>query len=1182
MASKDRSLKWSPSDVEPLWLAMWEVIDNGDQLDDVNEWRQAVAKHRNDSRLIVGARVDQLYRPGHGLGLALRLLLLLPSLKYPKRETLFEDALDKTDQTSSASAGYMKKTLQLGNDNGPKDRTASAFLDGIQILLKEANIDRTTNLLFVDSYDGPDAVFQFRQMLGYRDPTIQPLLGKRHQSLPEHALTETVTELINFIDGTTRSDNERRSRSPGVAQLTTGALFNAQHQIVSQLMQQLKDLGEPRPVLVIPVTGDSNNPVSTAENIVPVTPDLHTLVGWIRHFFNEDGNTTGIVGVRPISENYSMFRAIHELRLAMVRCPAILVFTGIQAAFGKSSAIEHQVADSELVQLLATLTSDPPICSCDDPKLLDRWHENRILLVSDDPILMQIYGDVDILSNYKAAPKPDYLIELCFTLTSDHWLKLPTALELNNAKTISADLQLCDRLGGSPDEPALYLLEALINVRGSGLSYEERSDIEVMPENERVCGYLVALWLNSLRDHDAYDQELCLLQILACSPEGFRRGTLERIIHRLRSRLEPTFPTLQVSGLARKINALLSRFPRLISEHGSDDVRSVDESAHDLELDFASNGTSRGRRNAGRTVHFPLVDIRRGILDWIGDGNLDKRHYHRLNRAICEEAKQQMNIVLRHSDVDRSPSLRVWRRQFSVIYYGLLSLDIDAKSGTLHVDDGPTCSLGIQEEGKQLWIWLYFFAYRRMVERVPAYNLTRYYGADSLKRTLLVDVFDDPAMLWPSGYQSAAGLTEDSRLKVSRSVSDWCLMPEALSLVTCISRELPHIGIEGTHWRALARVCLSLGDSRGVHQVLSRLGKQSLSSGKRTTARDNELTRTKIELDSLMLGRKLDDERARSSVKVLHRHLGEEINALETEITKTRLYLLDIVNGECDTSPEITGISQQFTSPNKIVSFCLENNWTSGEMANIVDCLFRIAEHHGILTMLGEPPIKNVNCEESVLQPGTHDPSIDPIFGYVSSLSVSLMAEALRLAIFRNDPLGSSFFASGNTMRQMIRVTLALEAAVIRSRGESVENRFKMSPFGRLARRQADTLTRHLFRYPREQASNLLIEAEILRLQSIDPATRRSRLLQARALCAEAEPIILGLGQELRLRLRLAMTRAKVHRDLVLANEDNDGRYKSLWEADVRLLEVHPITKRFGYWSKRSAKRSNELNEHNA
>ena len=1107
-------------------------------------------------------------------------------LNYPKRDTLFEVALNKTGQTSGPSAEYMKKTLQLGNSDGPKDNTASAFLDGIRVLLKDANIDITTDSLFVDSYDGPDAVLQFRQMLGSRDPTIQPLLGKTYQSLPKHALAETVAELIEFIDGTTRSDDERRSRSPGVAQLTTGAVFNAQRQIVSQLMQQLKDLGEPRPVLVLPVTGDSNNPIPTGENIVPVTPDVHTLVGWIQHFFAKGGSTAGITGVKPISEDYSMYRVIHELRLAMVRCPAILVFTGIQAAFGKSSAIEHQVADSELVQLLATLTSDPPICSCDDPKLLDRWRENRILLVSDDPILSQIYGDVDILSNYKAAPKPDYLSESCFTLTSDHWLELPTELELKNAKTISVNLQRCDRLGILPDELALYLLEALINVRGSGLSYEEISHINTIPENKRVCGYLVALWLDSLRDHetdnDANYQQLCLLQILACSPEGFRRGTLERIIHRLRSSQEPTFPTLQVFGLPRKIDTLLSRFPRLISEHGSDDVRSVDESAHDLELDFASSGTSRGRRNAGRTLHFPLVDIRRGILDWMSDDNLDKRHYHRLNRAICEEAKQQMNVVLRHSEVDRSPSLRVWRRQFSVIYCGLLSLDLDAKSGTLHVDDGPSCSLGIQEEGKELWIWLYSFAYRRMIERVPAYNLTRYYGADSLKRTLLVDVFDDPAMLWPVGYQSAAGLTEDSRLKVSRSVSDWCLLPEKLSLVTCISSDLPHIGIEGTHWRALARVCLSLGDSRGVHQVLSRLGKQSLSSCGRTTARDNELIRTKIELDSLMLGRKPDDERARSSVKILHRHLGEEFDALETEITKTRQYLLDIVNGECDPTLEITGLSLQFTSPNKIISFCIENDWTAGEMANIVDCLFRIAEHHGILTTLEEPPIQNVDCEESVLLPGTHDPSVDPIFGYASSLSVSLMAEALRLAIFRSDPLGSSFFASGNTIRQMIRVCLALEAAIIRSRDESVENRFKMSPFGRLARRQADTLTRHLFPYPREQASNLLIEAEILRLQSIDPVARRSRLLQARALCAEAEPIILGLGQELRLRLRLAMTRAKVHRDLVQANEDNDGRYKSLWEADVRLLEIHPITKRFGYWSKRSAKRSYELNSYNA
>lgn len=112
----------------------------------------------------------------------------------------------------------------------------------------------------------------------------------------------------------------------------------------------------------------------------------------------------------------------------------------------------------------------------------------------------------------------------------------------------------------------------------------------------------------------------------------------------------------------------------------------------------------------------------------------------------------------------------------------------------------------------------------------------------------------------------------------------------------------------------------------------------------------------------------------------------------------------------------------------------------------------------------------------------------------------------------------------------------------------------------------ADVIARHLFRYPRERASMLILEAQMARLLS--PGERRAiGLASARSFLRDAEPIVWSLGSRSRVRSRFLLERIKVHRRLAeMAHKDEAEMYLDFCNRDLMALEKLVVGRKDKLW----------------
>lgn len=240
------------------------------------------------------------------------------------------------------------------------------------------------------------------------------------------------------------------------------------------------------------------------------------------------------------------------------------------------------------------------------------------------------------------------------------------------------------------------------------------------------------------------------------------------------------------------------------------------------------------------------------------------------------------------------------------------------------------------------------------------------------------------------------------------------------------------------------------------------------------------------------------------------------------------------------------------------MTYTLCTSGGSAAIADVCDVYLRIAEAHAIRADLSSETFQTYGYSgerPDILRGSRVNDAGFADVEFCRSLALFESADRLRLQNFALHPLESDFFVSGHPMRQSIRVALKLEKTRRRSlRVSGSEAGF----FVTYARRAADTLTRHLFRYPRERASQLILESTMLRLLSPKDGHETS-LKTARLFLARAEPMILALGRRARIGMRLSLERAKVNRYLALTMRPGSMAREVLLqhcEYDVGLLEA--------------------------
>ncbi len=214
------------------------------------------------------------------------------------------------------------------------------------------------------------------------------------------------------------------------------------------------------------------------------------------------------------------------------------------------------------------------------------------------------------------------------------------------------------------------------------------------------------------------------------------------------AKLRP-FKKLTVWNLEQELNELVSLAPELISRLGSDRFDGTDEAQHPLE--FGDQQTLRqDDNNQDFPFCFSLPQVRQQFRE-VASSAENATQYHLIHRLLAEDALNQQTIALRHMDVSSMHSIRPWRRMLNVFFHGLQSIPIEfSNNGDPHKSEIKfKCSaLTSPIEFSAYWSWIYLFLYRRILERPPAWNLSRFYGLDNLKSELL-QLFDQPLRLWP-------------------------------------------------------------------------------------------------------------------------------------------------------------------------------------------------------------------------------------------------------------------------------------------------------------------------------------------------------------------------------------------------------------------------------------------------
>ncbi len=286
-----------------------------------------------------------------------------------------------------------------------------------------------------------------------------------------------------------------------------------------------------------------------------------------------------------------------------------------------------------------------------------------------------------------------------------------------------------------------------------------------------------------------------------------------------------------------------------------------------------------------------------------------------------------------------------------------------------------------------------------------------------------------------------------------------------------------------------------------------------------------------------------------ASLDVLFKNiLGEVLDQISNDVYEETVELIKITQTGSCFDAEVDWDFDHVELAQRIVQICREKLQIK-DISNVVDIMYRIAVHADIKdgAIQGNNPdyydqLRSGTWEKrDILSVSKIEEPFEVLGTFCQSLSIFRIADELRLSIFRSAPLSAEFFASGHATRQMIRIGLKLEVMARKLFFNDVEGIEKTSAFARYSRRNTDALARHLFRYPRERASMLIIEATMLRLLSTDNNQKES-LGTARSFLTRAEAIVLGMGWNARIKLCLALERSKLNRALARMHIA-DGNY---------------------------------------
>ena len=946
----------------------------------------------------------------------------------------------------------------------------------------------------------------------------------------------------------------------------------------------------------------------------PAAGGMPEILAILRHFYTDRLDT--IENYTPIRPDENLLDVQHQIRMGMIRNPRVLIVDGVYFPSDGSplQTLERFTGGNTILGLLTRLldlpvaalqpgTKDGKKTDIDD---LKHFCRNRILVLSNADLSENtnksgtgIKAPRWPLPYAPNGPKSSQLVapsdkDAC-TIVLGHGFK-----KIEDIKSLRTDLGKQARKHLADTE--YFAMEAAY----SALDYHNRrAERDHNNPKSQLQERLTENWQNGTPESflntilksvvESFDQEdkallNWLLFFISIAPEGMRPDTILRLVRNICQ----TETTTQVQfkqaidayrplnmadwraslSMEERINLALENLEAVLEfilvREGGDDVPGYDDAPFGLELRLYDllDGSNPISASIPRTITFVFPEFRVELRELLA-ANFELEHFQIITRYLAFEALAQQAIAMRHNGVQENQLLRPWRRQLSAILFGLQSLPIvESKSGaSIEISDrydSYTLDQPSQyQTSKTMWRWLYLFAYRRQIERPPAYNLSRLYGMHSLKLSLL-SAFDNPEILLPRCLQSDAISNQARRTglfvgeyipehgmrfaKATETGSD--RTPALQEPFDLESKQ--HRQVLMSHLGSSFHASLALGSTFKAHQVLRKL--KLLARGHVSP----ELTAIKRSMEVAIL----EHAPAKETFRYLRSCCDADENAdpltllLGSETCKPLLADLRMIakrnamyalgqkppEDMLVKNPRLTARDLLKGLKRAPEGIRYAEHLSKGEgVSTLADILFRIGERLAVNAETAGPlptghaqrAVDNVSKSIDKIDVCLFSREVDPdtaLAGWCLASAIFEVAEEVRLRSYSEQPTAASYFASGHAVRQMARTNLKLaNYQLSQGNGEGV------TVFARQARYCALTLSRHLFRYPYERSAMLVLEAATLRLLHRNGETRGDALGISRRYLERAEPSLNGLGFKTRWRLRLALERGKLHRGIVNA-----------------------------------------------
>lgn len=921
------------------------------------------------------------------------------------------------------------------------------------------------------------------------------LEGKQEQPFMRHAAPFIEDHSRSLMKEQVQSLIERNGR-PAPLICVHGQEMRHGLEAIAASIPKWQALGDDRQILVLPLVpvGDVRDP-KRFSHALTFDEILGKLSAFAAHGID------AVEEAKPVNANENIFQVIEEIRRNLAHTPRIIVFHGYEEFESRFQPTLAAHCRDDYIRSLVIRLLEPPVGRrLEDTAFLDfdRFAENQIIITTNRALDWSLMAEI----------KPGWPTEpICVPvpLPVARWEEILACQGLNNpSSTIDVVRSFLQKY--RPQSDLHYLVDWICSeisqthpVPKSWAGWDPLRIQDVTNPNKvlisNICSYL----------EYSNPKLLAVMLVVSLVPDGLRRTTLLSIVSRLQAVALEDCICLGFRALKclteNDLTLALGRARNIIGEYRPDQVAGLDP-----------------QENAPVAIAFLSSQIRKAVQEWFCDRLIfrgdqsQQQYFHLIQRLLFDQCLVQLDDAIQMSARFGGDSIRPWRRVLSAVYHGVQSIPVDFGEdyrGSVNVLQYRTAfatalraDFGCSDfDGRSLWKFIYHVLIVQLLEAPPSWNLTRTFALDELKLALL-SACDKPWLLW--GVSAEHVFLNGSMVESIWEDGD-------------VQRDQYDASILHALWM-----------SNKLDLALTRMGTQGL----RGVTSDTSCKRQPIsfavfkrQLDILLLA---NDYRDPGNNILDIQYWPDQISELATDIQLEKIW------------SRLFNLSQQLTK--RLLLHCearrlptlaeLETSMAPeidealGEagppliarLEVVIDALLRAGELNANLADLALKQATSGNLNQN-----------DRVFGFLRALGFFLVADFAWRRQQRANPSIGSKFANGHGSRVAIRVALKLrtlltlpDRAVALSQFETNEDLLLI-----FALRLSNHLAMCLLRFPRERANLLILRATILRLTG-----RTSEWRQALHYLAEADSIVLSLGQTARERMRVALERLKWHKKL--------------------------------------------------